>query len=111
MVNGDAINILLTVNKMNEENKLWEEFKNVPFPTDLAGEEINGVDPAEIDTYVAGCICSYIKGGVIDDKRIEILKKCLMDIQTIQPKLDKESKRYFSLLSSLGSAVIDKTKN
>lgn len=96
---------------MNEINKLWEDFKSKPFPKGIAGEEIDGIEPAEIDTYAAGCISTYIEGGIIDKERIEILKNCLSSIQTILPKLNDEGKSYFSMLNKLGGVVLKEVDN
>ena len=85
----------------------WEEFMRKPFPSNLAGENINGVDLVEVDSYTAGCITTYIETkGTLDQEHKKILKKCLEEIQAVIPLLKNEEQKYFSMLFSIGNTVI-----
>jgi hypothetical protein len=54
---------------MKEIEKLWVEFGNTPFPSNLAGEELEGIDPVSVDTFAAGCISSFIASGRLDKEK------------------------------------------
>jgi len=94
---------------MNEIKNSWNEFCKLPFPENLAGELINGIDPVSIDSFAAGCISTFIaNGGSLDNERISILNKCMSDIKSIEPSLNSENQSYYEILFTLGKAVLKK---
>ena len=66
---------------MDDLKKKWDAFKARPFPDELAGEDIQDVCITSLDTYVAGCIDSYITGKTLGYEKTIILQKCLQDIK------------------------------
>ena len=90
---------------MKEIAKLWAEFNKIPFPRNLTGEEIEGIDPVSVDTYAAGCISSFIAGEKIDKDKKEILKECMSEMRILNPKLVGESQVYFGKLYRLCDLV------
>lgn len=104
--------LIVSCQKMNEIAKLWEEFQSRPFPDGIAGEEINGVEPVEIDTFTAGCVSTYVGNkGSLDIERINILKKCMSELEAILPELNSEGKEYFSILQKLGNLILSRVAN
>jgi len=96
---------------MNEINKLWKEFQNIPFPKDLAGEEIDGVDLMSIDTFAASCISTYIENrGKLDNHRHAVLRECMSDLDKVINKIREEGEESFSLLYKLGTMILDELK-
>jgi hypothetical protein len=97
---------------MNPIRDLWEDFRGAPFPQGLAGKEIDGVDLVEADSFAAGCISTFIGShGNLPRDQIDILRKCLTDIDRVIPSLDGEARRYFSVLRELGRSVLEGAEN
>lgn len=92
---------------MDEIKKLWNEFQKLPFPSGLAGEEIEGEDVVSLDTFAAGCISTFIGNkGLLDSERLKILRKCIVDIEKILPHIKGEGKEYFKMLHQLSARVV-----
>lgn len=92
---------------MGEIEKLWSQFRKLPFPRDVAGEEIDGIDLVSIETFLAGCISTFLGSAkTLDLERTRILKKCMEDLEQILPKLSTENQNYFTQLHHIGNLVI-----
>lgn len=87
---------------MKRISELWEKFRHIPFPENLAGEEIKGIDIVLLDTETAGCIATFIaRKGSLDKQRAEILGRCIIDIKIVKGELDFSAQAYFSMLLDL----------
>lgn len=92
---------------MNEIIKDWEVFKETPFPSSAVDVEIDGYDLVSLDTYMAGCIDTFIVNkGSLDIECQKILEKCLAEVHSVIPRLDGHAKEYFIQLSLLGIGVV-----
>jgi hypothetical protein len=91
---------------MSEIEELWEVFLQKPYPNSLTGEEIDGVELTQIDTFAAGCIQAFIANkNTLDSDRQKVLQDCMSDIDKVFDKLGDEGKEYFSQLYKLGYLV------
>jgi len=90
---------------MKELEKLWTEFKEISFPSSLAGEKIEGIDPVSVDTFSAGCISSFLASGMLDEEKKKTLKECMSELRILNPKLVGESQVYFGKLYRLCELV------
>ena len=90
---------------MREIEKLWAAFEKIPFPSNLAGEEIDGVDPVSIDKFATGCIRAFLTSGKLDESKKEILNKCMSELRKLNPKLVGDSQVYFGKLYRLCDLV------
>ena len=91
-----------------EIEMLWNEWKTLPFPSEVVGKEVLGICITSLDTFTAGCIDYFIENnGSINDQRRSILKSCHKDIENIIQNLDSESKAYFEKLFILSDKVLD----
>ena len=94
---------------MKEIKELWEEFQSKPFPKDIAGLEIDGVDLVSIDTFAAGCISTFIENkGTLDNHRHTVLRECMSDLEKVKDKISEEGKESFLLLHKLGTMILQK---
>ncbi len=95
---------------MNKIEQLRNEHKQVLFPPECRGEEINGVDLVMLDADISGCISSFLKSkGRLDPKRIEILEKCQKDLNKLASKMECKSKDYYDNLKELVDFVLMET--
>lgn len=97
---------------MNSEiQKLWQEHLR-PFPKGYAGEEIDGIDLALLDTETAGCIYTYVtSGGRLDSWRTKILQTCFVDLIAVTEKLDGNALDYFNELKIIAELVLQEIGN
>ena len=95
------------MNDVSEVKTMWNEWKSIPFPSDYAGEDVEGICAVSLDTYTAGCIDTFIsRKGSLDSKRISILKKCEKDLEIVTSKLEGEAKLYFEQLLLMTQKVL-----
>ena len=86
--------------------KLWHEFQLLPYPSDMVGKEIEGINPSEVDKLATGCIRSYLKDGKsLDTNTKAILKQCMTDLRRLNPKLGGNAQVYFGKLYRLCDLV------
>lgn len=88
----------------------WRQFAARPFPPGVAGTEIDGIDLAQVDTFAAGCISTYLHAVSLDSPSREILAECARDLDRALPALTGEVREYFEELAALTAAVLEKTR-
>ena len=102
---------LSVMNAVSEIETMWNEWKSIPFPSDYAGEEVEGICLVSLDTYTAGCIQTFVsRKGSLDAERISILKKCEKDLEIITNKLEGDAKIYFEQLLQMTQKVLATVK-
>ncbi len=84
----------------------WNKFYLRPFPAGYGGTDVNGICVTSTDSYAAGCIDSFIKGGSLDSKEISILQRCQDDLAVVLPGLEGQAQKYFSELAFLADEVL-----
>jgi hypothetical protein len=92
---------------------LWAEFMAQPFPRGYIGKgelaELD-IDLAELDTFAAGCIDTFIANrGKLDTERIVVLKRCIEKLKTLSELFDENNpkqKAYANQLLVLSEKVI-----
>lgn len=90
-----------------EINKLWEEFRSLPFPNELHDDKYNSLDLELTDTFVAGCISSYLSdSGKLEQSKIEILKNFVSNYENIDCQLSLNGKLYFDKLKEIVNLVL-----
>lgn len=95
------------MNDFQEIEKLWLEFYKLPFPSDLAGKEINGIDVASLDTFTAGCIDAFIdKKDSSDRNGKSVLEECRRDLEIVIKGLNAEPKNYFENLLIITDKIV-----
>ena len=93
---------------MKSLEESWNEFLDKPFPEGYAGEEIEGICLATLDTVAAGCIDTFLdNSGRLDQQRISVLQDCARDLHVIVKYLDGKAKDYFEQLQSLAERILE----
>ena len=60
-----------------------------------------------LDTVIGGCVVYYLDSpDGLDDRRIAILKDCLIDLDELTGELDGDSQGYFLRLRELGELLL-----
>src|SRR5438128_610250 len=91
----------------DEIEKLWLEFHNLPFPSELVTEDVKGVCIISLDTFTAGCIDTFIsRKGHLDKKRKSTLNECQKELEIVIENLEGQAKTYFEKLSYLVSKIL-----
>jgi hypothetical protein len=85
----------------------WAAHLALPFPADLAGEELDGVDLVLLDADTAGYIQTFIGDlGWRDFEVRKSLKRCLCELDVILPGLPVQAIGYFRALRDLAALVL-----
>lgn len=83
---------------------IWEHFKMRPYPDNA---HIENLELEKLDTFMAGCISSYLSNsGELDTNKIQILQKCIIDLNKDIVKIPDTARKRFDLLSILSSIVL-----
>lgn len=96
------------MNNLYEVEKLWIGFWELPFPEDLVGDNIGGIDITSLDTFTAGCIDVFLsKNGNLDKKRKYILENSQTELRVITSNVDVKAKSYFEKLLDVTNKVLE----
>lgn len=83
---------------------IWEHFKMRPYPDEA---HIDNLELEQLDTFMAGCISSYLSNsGKLDANKMQILQKCIIDLNKDIDKIPDSARKRFDLLSVLSSIVL-----
>ncbi|HEX8235381.1 MAG TPA: hypothetical protein VF600_05450 [Abditibacteriaceae bacterium] len=92
---------------MDEIEQMWQQFAAMPFPKGCGGKEVADVCLASVDTFAAGCVCTFIGWrGRLDAERIKCLQSCIDDLEIVVPLLDGQAKAYFEHLLQVSHNVL-----
>ncbi|AWN24917.1 hypothetical protein [Streptomyces sp. NEAU-S7GS2] len=85
--------------------RLWQEHLDAKFPAGLRGAELDGSDLVMLDAAIAGCVTTWrSNGGVLDAKRLRILRDCISELDTVLPLLmDEKELHYYKRLHRLAT--------
>lgn len=87
---------------MSDIEEEWHAFQSEPFPDSCAGLEVEGIELASLDTFVAGCIDSFMAGeGRLDPEGLSVLRQCSEELGIVVKNLGGEAKGYFERLRVL----------
>lgn len=92
----------------------YDEFLKLPFPDDLKGVEILGIELILLDSDSAGLIDKFISNkGHLNQSDFMILKECFNDLKTVVKELKGNNRTYFSFILNMIHQTIDylKTNN
>ncbi|MER5817428.1 hypothetical protein [Streptomyces californicus] len=89
----------MTNETQDQLSRLWEDFRNLPFPSGFHSREPDGECMVAMDATLAGCISSAINGQ-LDDERHEVLHSRIALLGRILPLIrdDENATNYFTLL-------------
>jgi hypothetical protein len=90
--------------------ELWQEYSSAAFPKGHGGKQLNGTDLPLLEAEIAGCIHMYVHRGELDFRRVEILSRCLIDLNAVILLMDSEEFMYFDRLRRLATLVLQEVK-
>ena len=85
---------------------LWKEHKSAQFPKGFAGKDISGIDFVLIDSYVAGCVTTFLGRGNLNLYQTAILGLSYRNLSYVIPVISEEGKEYFWRLERLAELVL-----
>ena len=90
---------------MEEIIKLWDEYIQTPYPPSA---HIDGAELELLDDAIAGCIVTCIRNnGVLDARKIAILKQCLEELTEVEPVIPMDAKENFIKLRAISEKVLN----
>ena len=93
---------------MDQLQALWQAHLAAGFPH-LSVTEVKGVDLAELDGAVAGCVSAYLSGHrPLDYQQVEVLKRCERDLLLVTLDFQGGDREYFLRLYTMTSMVLNK---
>jgi hypothetical protein len=93
---------------MTDIKHLYDEFVKIPFPDNLSGEEIQGIDLVLLDCGTAGLIDKFIsKNGQLNIDDFKILRQCITELQRVTRELQGQERLYFSTLLNIAHQTIN----
>lgn len=93
---------------MNDIAILYNEFIKIPFPDNLGGQEIIGIDLILLDNDTAGLIDKFISyKGQLNNKDFDILKQCYNDLKIVVRELKGLDRQYFATWLNIANRTID----
>jgi len=92
--------------------KKWHDHLDAPFPPGWAGNEIEGIELAELDSTTAGCIDTFFtRKGKLDLWRTSVLGLCYGELCKVVPHLEGEARDYFYRLEELSRLVLESVRS
>lgn len=92
---------------MNPIEEKYQEFYNMPFPQELNGEEIFGIDLVMLDANTAGLIEKCIGYNYkLTKTDFDLLKRLSTELKAVTKELAGKPRTYFSTLSNIADRVI-----
>ncbi len=94
---------------MSDIKQLWHEWKKLPFPAAVTGKKIESFDLGELSATASRCVSTFLDAnGTLDAEHAGMLKKCMSDMQTVNPKCVGDAQVYFGKLYRLCDLVSDR---
>jgi hypothetical protein len=86
----------------------YQEFKKLPFPDGISGEEIHGTDLEQLRTKACYLIQKFIGfRGRLNREDFELLKKLNLELRSIAEKLSGLQRTYFGALWNLAEQTTE----
>ena len=86
---------------------LWERHRQRPFPAELKGAAVEGIDVTALDTLASGCIDTFVQQGRLDLWRTALLGLCYRDLALVVRSLEGQAYVYFQPLEEMAGLVLD----
>lgn len=83
--------------------EIWQVHQSTDWPDRLGSDEGQLMT---LDTVIGGCLTYYFDEHHLDEPRIEILRDCLAELESIAPDLSEASSEYFRRLRFLGATLL-----
>ena len=84
-------------------DQIWQVHQCADWPGELGSDEGQLMT---LDTVIGGCLTYYLDEHGLDEVRIEILRDCLAELDSIVSNLPETSLEYFTRLRFLGMTLL-----
>ena len=84
-------------------DEIWQVHQSADWPEGLGSDEGQLMT---LDTVIGGCLTYYLDERHLDEPRIEILRDCLAELESIVPDLPEAHIEYFRRLRFLGVTLL-----
>lgn len=93
-------------------SELWIAHSESRFPSKYGGRDVNGVCVTSVDSYVSGCVSSYVskESSEIDLERFQVLSSSKAKLELALPYIEESAYEYFSRLHEMCSLIINEAK-
>jgi hypothetical protein len=86
---------------------LWRDHVADDFPPECRGAEIDGVDLVLLDSFIAGCVDTFLANDRdLDQRRTAVLRLSLRDAALAVRTLDGAASLYYARLELLAALVL-----
>lgn len=82
---------------------IWQVHQSADWPDGLGSDEGQLMT---LDSVIGGCLTYYFDELDLDEPRIEILRDCLAELESIVPDLSETNIEYFTRLRFLGVTLL-----
>lgn len=87
--------------------RLWAQHLARPFPPDLRGVDVGGIEVVLLDSDIAGYVSAWLSSGKLNDGAHSILAQCMDEAYRVARLLvDSTGAAYFEGLGNLAHAVL-----
>jgi hypothetical protein len=84
-------------------DEIWQVHQSTGWPDGLGSDEGQLMT---LDTVIGGCLTYYFEELHLDEARIEILRDCLAELESIVTDLSEAPGEYFRRLRLLGVTLL-----
>lgn len=100
-----------TVTMRNEVDRktiahLWEKHEAAPFPTELRGKDVNGIDFVVLDADIAGCVTTFLERGKLNLYQTAVLGISYQRASHVVAVLNDEGAAYYKRLERLAELIL-----
>lgn len=93
----------MTDNDRVKLDEIWQIHQSADWPGGLGDDEGQLMT---LDTVIGGCLTYYFEEHHLDDPRVEILRDCLEELESISQNFSEVNKEYFKRLRYLGVTLL-----
>ncbi|MDX2347245.1 MAG: hypothetical protein QNK38_00155 [Nitrospirota bacterium] len=83
--------------------EVWQGHQAADWPGDLGSDEGQLMT---LDTVIGGCVTYFFEEHHLDEKRVEILRDCLAELDEVVEDISETATEYFCRLQFLGITLL-----
>lgn len=84
-------------------DEIWCNHQSAAWPDGLGSDEGQLMT---LDTVMGGCVTYFCDEQALDEQRVEILRDCLDELESVAPDLPDTATEYFRRLRFLGMTLL-----
>lgn len=84
-------------------DEVWQGHQAADWPGDLGSDEGQLMT---LDAVIGGCVTYFFEEHHLDEKRVEILRDCLAELDEVVQDISETAIEYFRRLQFLGTTLL-----